>query len=232
MNDNDEWRASLGTLPEVLGPADLPTLNNGLRYLFEELREAQTAFVGGSHLDGVYSALVAIYAFVSLFRAAGTEGLMVPLMELESALWALDEGVTEPLLRPVRRAKAGRPKASQLRQEFLGTVAYTVQQLREVGYSLPEAHQVVADELNSLGAKPDRGSDRFTARTIRDWCERVSEDVGRHLPAAQRYTQLAADPRTAAVHRMPREAAVHLLRHLLRRSAVLLGIAPRPGKPT
>jgi hypothetical protein len=58
---------------------------------------------------------------------------------------------------------------------FLGTVAYTVQQLREVGYSLPEAHQVVADELNSLGAKPDRGSDRFTARTIRDWCERVSE---------------------------------------------------------
>ena len=73
MNDNDEWRASLSTLPEVLGPADLPTLNNGLRYLFEELREAQTAFVGGSHLDGVYSALVAIYAFVSLFQAAGTE---------------------------------------------------------------------------------------------------------------------------------------------------------------
>ena len=78
---------------------------------------------------------------------------MVPLMELENALWALDEGVTEPLLRPVRRAKAGRPKASQLRQEFLGTVAYTVQQLREVGYSLPEAHQVVADELNSLGLR-------------------------------------------------------------------------------
>src|ERR1700722_17954276 len=134
MDDNDEWRAALGTLPEVLGPADLETLNEGLRYLFKELREAQTAFVGGSHLDGVYSALVAIYAFVSLFRAASTEGLMVPLMELESALWALDEGVTEPLLRPVRRAKAGRPKASQLRQEFLGTVAYTVQQLREVGY--------------------------------------------------------------------------------------------------
>ena len=98
------------------GPADLRTLNEGLRYLFKELREAQTAFVGGSHLDGVYLALVAIYAFVSLFRAAGTEGLMVPLMELESALCALDNGVTEPLLKPVRRAKSGRAPASQLRQ--------------------------------------------------------------------------------------------------------------------
>jgi hypothetical protein len=66
---------------------------------FKELREAQTAFVGGSHPGGVYFALVAIYAFVSLFRAVGTEGLMVPLMELESALWALDEAA----IRPARR---------------------------------------------------------------------------------------------------------------------------------
>jgi hypothetical protein len=125
MDDNDEWYAALGTLPEVLGPADLPTLNEGLRYLFKELREAQTAFVGGSYPEGVYLSLVAIYAFVSLFRAVGTEGLTAPLMELESALCALDEGVTEPLLKPARRAKSGRPRATQLRQVFLGTVAYT-----------------------------------------------------------------------------------------------------------
>jgi hypothetical protein len=231
MDECEAWVIALGSLPEMLGPADLPKLNEGLRYLFKELREAQAVYISGSHLDGVYSSLVAVHAFLALFSSVGEKGLFVPLSELESALWALGEGVTEPLLRPVSR-KAGRPKASQLRQEFVGMVAFTVQQLRDLGYSVPEAHQAVADELNSVGAKPDRGSDRFTARTIRDWCERVSEDVGRHLPAAQRYAQLAADPRTAAVHRMPREAAVPLLRGLLRRSAVLLGIAPRRGKPT
>jgi hypothetical protein len=231
MHDNDVWQAALGTLPEVLGPADLPKLNEGLRYLFKELREAQAAFVGGSHPDGVYLALGAIYAFVSLFRAVGTEGLIVPLMELESALWALDEGIVEPLLKPARRAKAGRPRTSQLPQAFLGTVAYTVQRLRQFGYSLREAHKAVADDLNRIGAKPDR-LDRFTPRTIRDWCERVAEDVGCHLPAAQRHAALSADPRTAAISRMPPEAAARLLRRQLAHSAVLLGIAPSDRKAT
>jgi hypothetical protein len=232
MDDNDVWFSTLGSLPEVLGPADLPKLNEGLRYLFKELREAQATFVDDSDLDGVYLSLVAVYAFVSLFRAVGTEGLLVPLMVLESALRALDEGVTEPLLKPVRQAKAGRPPASQVRQEFLGTVAYAVQQLREVGYSLPEAHKAVADELNRVGAKPDRGQNRFTPRTVRDWCERVAEDVGCHLPAAQRCAALSADPRAAAIRRMRPEVAAPFLRHQLRRSAVLLGMAPRTRKPT
>jgi hypothetical protein len=232
IDDNDEWRAALGTLPEVLGPADLETLNEGLRYLFKELREAQTAFVGGSHLDGVYLALVAIYAFVSLFRAAGTEGLMVPLMELESALCALDDGVTEPLLKPVGRAKSGRPPASQLRQEFLGTVAYSVKKLCDLDFPQSEAHKAVADDLNRAGTKPDRGSGQVTPRTVRDWCERVSEDFGRHSPAAKRYDALMADPRTAAFDRMPPETAARLLRRQLVRAATLLGIAQRRRKTT
>jgi hypothetical protein len=232
MDDKDVWHAAVGTLPEVLGRADLPKLNEGLRYLFKDLRNAQAEFVGGRHPDGVYLALVAIYAFVSLFRAVTTEGLMAPLMELENALWALDEGIVEPLLKPARRAKAGRPRTSQLRQEFLGAVAYTVQQLREFGYSLPEAHSAVADDLNRVGAKPDRGSGRFTPRTVRDWCERVAEDVGCHLPAAQKYAALSADPRSATIRQKPPEAAARLVRQQLVRSAVLLGIAPRPRKPT
>ena len=36
--------ATNGTLPEVLGPADLPKLNEGLRYLFKGLREAQATY--------------------------------------------------------------------------------------------------------------------------------------------------------------------------------------------
>ena len=156
----------------------------------------------------------------------------MPLMALESALLALDEGVTEPLLKPVRQGKAGRPRAAQLRQEFLGTVVFTVQQLRAVGYSLPEAHKVVADDLNHVGAKPDRGSNRFTSRTVRDWCERVAEDVGCHLPAARRCAALSADPRSAAIRRMPPDMAAAYLRRQLGRSAVLLGMATRTRKPT
>ena len=120
----------------------------------------------------------------------GEKGLFVPLSELESALWALGEGVTEPLLRPVSR-KAGRPKASQLRQEFVGMVAFTVQQLRDLGYSVPEAHQAVADdELNRVGAKPDRGSDRFAARTIRDWDSTASRKTHLTRPISRVWRQL------------------------------------------
>ena len=188
--------------------------------------------VGGSHPDGVYLALAAIYAFVSLFRAVGTEGLIAPLMELESALCALDEGVTEPLLKPVRRAKSGRPRSTQLRQEFVGTVAYTVKKLCDLDCPQSEAHKAVADDLNRAGTKSDRGSGQVTPRTVRDWCERVSEDFGRHSPAARRYDALMADPRTAAFDRMPPEAAARLLRRQLVRAAKLLGLAQRRRKTT
>lgn len=157
---------------------------------------------------------------------------MAPLMELESALWALDEGVTEPLLKPVRRAKSGRPRASQLRQEFLGTVAYTVKKLCDLDCPQSEAHKVVADDLNRAGTKPDRGSGRVTPRTVREWCERVSEDFGRHSPAAQRYDALMADPRTEAFDRMPTETAARRLRRQLVRAAKLLGMAQRRRKTT
>ena len=118
LDDNEVWYSALGSLPEVLGPADLPKLNEGLRYLFKELRDAQATFIRGNDLDIVYLSLVAVYAFMSLFQTVGTDDLMLPLMALESALWALDEGVTEPLLRPVRQAKAGRPRASNCGKSF------------------------------------------------------------------------------------------------------------------
>jgi hypothetical protein len=61
MDDSNVWLGALGSLPETLGPADLPKLNEGLRYLFKELREAQAAFIGGSHLCGAYCTLTAAY---------------------------------------------------------------------------------------------------------------------------------------------------------------------------
>ena len=38
MDDDGAWLSALGTLPELLGPGDLAKLNEGLRYLFKELR--------------------------------------------------------------------------------------------------------------------------------------------------------------------------------------------------
>ena len=94
MDDSEAWFGALGTLPEVVGPGDLPKHNEGLRYLFKELREAQAAFSGGSHQDGVYFSLIAVCSFLSLFRAVHIEGLTLPLADLESALWALDAGLS------------------------------------------------------------------------------------------------------------------------------------------
>jgi len=231
MDEGEAWARSLGTLPEMLGPDDLPKLNVGLRFLFKELREAQTAFSGGNQVDGVYSALVAVYAFLSLFRPVSIEALAMPLSALESALWALDEGITEPLFKPVRRAKGGRPRASQLRQEFIGTVAYTVRRLCDFGCPLSKAHTEVATDLKRVGAKTDRGSNQITARTVRGWCDEVSEDVGRHSAAARCYDGLMADRRTAAFGRLPPEVAIKALRQRLVYAARALGVASPPRKP-
>jgi hypothetical protein len=232
VDDIEAWWSAVGTLPEALGPGDLPNLNEGLRYLFKELREAQAAFSRGSHLDGTYSSLVAVLAFLSLFRVTSIEGLASPLAALESALWALDEGITQPLLRPAGSARSGRPRAPELRQEFIGMVAYTVRRLCDFGYTLSKAHTEVAADLRRIGATTDWGSDRITARTVRGWCEDVSEDAGRHYPAAQRYHALMADPRTAALGRMPAGAAAKALRHQLVHAARALGVTGTPRKPT
>src|SRR6266850_7315941 len=83
--DTGAWLGAIGTLPEVLGLGDLPKLNEGLRYLFKELRQAQAEFRGGKQLDGAYLSLCAVYAFLTLFRPTGVEGLAVPLSALENA---------------------------------------------------------------------------------------------------------------------------------------------------
>jgi hypothetical protein len=63
LDDSEAWNSALRSLPELLGQADLPKLNEGLRYLFKELREAQATFMAGSDLDGVYLSLVAVLRF-------------------------------------------------------------------------------------------------------------------------------------------------------------------------
>jgi hypothetical protein len=49
-SETDTWLSALGSLPDVLAPADLPKLNEGLRYLLKELREAEATFAARDRL--------------------------------------------------------------------------------------------------------------------------------------------------------------------------------------
>ena len=57
---------AIGTLPEVLGPEDLPKLNEGLRYLFKEPARHRRRSVAAVILDGAYLSLVCGASFRQL----------------------------------------------------------------------------------------------------------------------------------------------------------------------
>jgi hypothetical protein len=223
LEDDAEWWRAVGSLAAPLGPAELVTLNMGLRYLFEELGTAHDVYASGQHLDGAYGSLCAIVAFLSMFRPVGVEGLFVPLAALESALWALDEGVVEPILKPPRPPKSGRARSSVLHQELKGVAVYVAHRLCDLGLSQPEAFKAVSDDLKRIGVKPDRGSGEIEPRTVRGWCEEVAEDVGHHGTAALRYHALRSHPANMTLDKIPQEAARVMLRSQLRSFAIISG---------
>ena len=228
MNNHGEdwWSVAAEPLPESIATGDLPRLNIAFLHLWAELREAQSEFAKGNHQDGAYLAVLAVSAFLSLFGPVRQEGLSTPLAALESALWVLDEGVVEPILKPTRQARSGRARSSVLYQELKGAAVFVVHRLHRLGLEQKKARAVVADELRSIGVKPDRGSGQITARTIRWWCEEVAADVGRQGVAAQRSHTLLSHPGNKALENMPREAARSCLRSQLRHFVIAIG-----GKP-
>ena len=209
-----------------MAAGDVPRLNIAFRHLWAELREAHSKFADGHHRAGAYLSLVAVNAFLSLFGPVRREGLSTPLAALESALWALDEGVVQPILKPDRRARSGRARSSVLYQELKGAAVYVVHRLHHLGLEQKKARAIVAAELRSIGVKPDRGSGEITARTIRGWCDEVAADVGRRGVAAQRSYALLSHPANKAFENMPREAAKTRLRSRLRFFVTAIG-----GKP-
>ena len=93
LHDEDCW---------FVATEDIPSLNTALSQLMAGLRQAQSEFAGGEQLNGAYSSITTVIAFLSRFVPVREEGLFVPLAALESALWALDEGIVEPILKPPR----------------------------------------------------------------------------------------------------------------------------------
>ena len=172
-----------GRLPEQITAADLETLNEGLRFFFSKLRLASDLFHQSE--DRRHAAIVALDAawrFVALFKQPYAGLLFRPILDLQAALRNLDEGGVPPMLKPVRRA--GRAPSTDTSAALWGYAAGTVQRLVETGISLEDARKLVEEALVKLGVRPERGNKPITERTVRTWCEKVDEDVGRHGAAA------------------------------------------------
>ncbi|MGA7455107.1 MAG: hypothetical protein WBW73_28980 [Rhodoplanes sp.] len=101
---------------------------------------------------------------------------------IAQALAALEQNNVLPILKPVPRR--GRAPSSHGHAALKGHVAATVKRLTQTGMELKEAHRKVANELKKLGVRPGRGSGQVTANTVRNWCDEVASDVGRHGTAA------------------------------------------------
>ena len=184
-----------GTIPEQITAADLETLNEGLRFFFSKLRLASGLFrqseSGEDHRHAAIVALDAAWRLVALFKQPFSENLFLPLLHLRDALGKLDEGTVAPMLKPVRRR--GRTTSTDARAALRGHAAGTVERLVEAGVPLEDARTLVAEALNKLGVRPERGSGQITARTVRTWCEEVAADVGRHGAAAIVYHGMFTD---------------------------------------
>jgi hypothetical protein len=183
-----------GTLPEQITPADLETLNEGLRFFFSKLRLASGLF-RQSEDDQRHAAIVALDAawrLIALFKQPLAEVLHVPILHLQDALRKLDEGSVPPMLvKSVRRR--GGAKSTDARSALRRYVAGTVARLVEANVPLEKAHRLVAGDLAKLGVRPERGSSTITARTVRGWCEEVAAGVGRRDAAAIVYDDMFTD---------------------------------------
>jgi hypothetical protein len=162
--------------------------------LCQTLREANDLFRKGKKggREGAIHALEGTLRFYTTVPGIGPEGLNAPLLRLFDAMMALDDGETKPILKAERIR--GRHRLSGFSETQIGAAVFTVRKLQETGLPLSEAEHAVAREMALTGAVKSRGSDRqITARTIRGWCERVDQDVGRHGQAAQTFDLLEAE---------------------------------------
>jgi hypothetical protein len=182
-----EFQKLAGTLTEIVGPRDLDTLNSALHHLFIFLREASRQFYeeGDGGRSAAFYALAGYWMFVTAFRPALIENLQVPILTLQDALAGLNNNAVAPILRPVPRR--GRSPSNVMHAVMRGHAAATVTRLMEIGFGRDEALREVAKVLSQIGIRPERGSGVVKAGTVRNWCNEVSSDIGRHGEAARQY---------------------------------------------
>jgi len=176
-NDRNDKGPDSG-LSEALGAEDLAIFNEVLAALFSDLRDASTLYRDKKISDRAATviALGAAYRFLMCFRPALDEQLHLPLLNLSSALMALNDNYVAPLLRPTRTPIGGRAPDPPKRQALIGLAVGTVGRLVWTGMPVREACKVVAAELVRLGIGLARGTGTIKDRTVKGWCDRVSAD--------------------------------------------------------
>lgn len=109
------------------------------------------------------------------------------------------------------------------RQTFLGFVVLATKVLRSTGMTVVEVDRFVAEHLDKIGIRPNRGSGRVTARTVRGWRETAAADVGQytmagiigHMVSAEALEQRDNPGSPAEVRKRVTELLEHLGRALL-----------------
>jgi hypothetical protein len=187
-----------GVFSEAVGTADLEILNAAIKALRNQLRDAKTLFDNSADggRDGAVVAISALWNFLMRFEPILDEALQWPLMRLHGALLALDQNNVEPILRPKRGPRGGRPPDSPARLALIGIAVGTVRRLELTGMSLTQAHKAVANALSRLGVT-------VSIRKIRDWCERVDADVGRHSDASTNADMMLTEKWRSEIRGLP-----------------------------
>jgi hypothetical protein len=137
---------------------------------------------GDNGRAAAFHALGVMWQFIALFKLPLAEHLHMPILNLQNALVALEENNVLPILKPV--ARSGRADSSDARRALKGAAAGTVKRLLQAGLDRKRALKVVAKALAEQGVRPERGSGAIAGNTVRHWCEKVAEDVGRRGTAA------------------------------------------------
>jgi hypothetical protein len=182
------------SLPESISAGDVEAINEALALLFGRLRLARSLPLGKT--DARPSAVVALGAvcrFLEQFEPALTESLLTPLLNLQSALLALNENNIQPVLKPVKRT--GRAPSSHAFYALIGFAVGVARQLEWTELSPRSADKVVAQKLSVLGIMPTRGKNGVTAGTLHHWRHQIDavEPAVRSLPVQLLQSELRAE---------------------------------------
>ena len=183
-----------GTLPEDITSSELQILNEALSSLFAALRESRPLYEKAEVEDrrrAICVALAFYCRFIQLFKKPLEEGLDVPILHLNDALAALNDNSVLPILQPI--PKKGRSESSDAHKALKGLVAATVTYLCENGFRTPDAHKALAQWLNKLGVRSERGSGDITPNTVKYWCAEVSS-LESTATAAIMFNKMLAEP--------------------------------------
>jgi len=176
----------------ALSSAEAKVINDALDLLYCGMREANQHFQTDNEYAGRTGVILALWQaleFFSTLKPIVDEGLNAPLVRLLGALLNLKDGSVEPLLKSAK-SPTGRRISGAWHNGLKGATVYTVHCFIKTGLKGPDAHKQIAEILEHAGVIPARGKGTITARTIRNWCESLSVDVGCHSEAAQTYRTL------------------------------------------